>query len=80
MAHVIPIHKKVKFCSGCRQDFYNGHNDLGVKQCWSLEEAEFVVRKEVHVDQRPPWNQRPMRMLNCFHRPRHVYVDKERKQ
>lgn len=30
----------VKFCAGCRNDFYNGHNDLGVKECWSREDAK----------------------------------------
>ena len=68
----------VKDCAGCRDDFYNGHNPLGVTRCWSLDSAKFVLRKEVHVDQVPPWDQKPIRVPDCFRRPRHVYVDPER--
>lgn len=31
-------------CSGCREDFYNGQNSLGVKECWSFKDAEVVKR------------------------------------
>jgi hypothetical protein len=33
-----------KHCSGCRDDFYNGQNELGVKECWSLKSAKVVTR------------------------------------
>lgn len=63
-----------KHCSGCRNDFYNGNNPMGVKECWSLKDAQLILRKEVSVDQRPPWNQAPQRLPNCYSRPRFVYV------
>ena len=69
--------EKLKHCVGCRNDFYNGKNELGVKECWSLEKTEMVWKKEVHIDQRPPWTQKAKRFLSCFHRPRHVYVKPE---
>lgn len=38
-----PLVKKSKaFCQGCTDDFYNGHNDLGVKECWSYPRATVV--------------------------------------
>lgn len=64
-----------KHCSGCRDDFYNGHNNLGVKECWSLKTARLIWRKEVHIDQRPPWNQKARRLPSCYHADRYVYVD-----
>jgi hypothetical protein len=66
--------EKLKHCTGCRDNFYNGHNDLGVSECWSLEKAKMVWKKEVSINQRPPWNQKARRFLSCFHRPGYVYV------
>ncbi|KKL21047.1 hypothetical protein LCGC14_2449400 [marine sediment metagenome] len=31
-------------CGGCRNNFYNGNNDLGVSRCWSLKDARLVKR------------------------------------
>lgn len=67
-------------CSGCRNNFYNGNNGLGVKRCWSFEDAKLVMKKEVHIDQKPPWTQRARLLPHCYHRPRHVYVTPERKR
>lgn len=36
--------KDKKPCQNCRNNFYNGNNDIGVKQCWSLEDAKLVRR------------------------------------
>lgn len=47
-------------CAGCRDDFYNGRNDLGVKQCWSLESAEFTKARDIPVDLRPPYTGIPL--------------------
>lgn len=65
-------------CVGCRNDFYNG-SDLGVTRCWSFEGAKLVMKKEVHVDQQPPWTQRARLLPNCYHRARYVYVSPDRK-
>ena len=35
---------KLKLCSGCRQNFYNGNNGMGIKECWSLKSARKVRR------------------------------------
>lgn len=64
----------VRDCDGCRDDFYNGNNDLGVKRCWGLDSAVFVKRIPIHVDQRPPYHRQPERMPDCYKRARYVMV------
>lgn len=64
-----------KHCEGCRNDFYNAKNDLGVSECWSFKTAKLVWRKEVHINQRPPWDQKAQKMPNCYHRSQYIYVD-----
>lgn len=66
--------KKRKYCPGCRNNFYNGNNPYGVQECWSLPSAKVVWRKRVHINQRPPWNQKPQRVLDCYHERGYVYV------
>ena len=62
------VEKQRKYCPGCRDNFYNGNNNIGVKECWALESSKVVFRKFVHVDQRPPWKQKAVRTLDCCHR------------
>ena len=40
-------------CDGCRNDFYNGNNPLGVKQCWSRKTAKAVTRYRIHMNSLP---------------------------
>lgn len=35
---------KRQYCTGCRDDFYNGQNAIGVKECWHLKTAKVVKR------------------------------------
>ena len=69
---------KLVMCRGCREDFYNDHNPYGIKECWNLKKATVEIKKEVHVDQVPPWKNKPRKFLSCFRRPRHVYVERTR--
>jgi len=62
-----------KHCVGCYCDAYN-HGLGGAKECWMLESAELIMRKEVHIDQRPPWKQKPKKLPSCYTRQRYVYV------
>lgn len=62
---------------GCYNDFYNGNNDLGVGECWSLKTAKVIFRKEVSINQRPPWNQPARRFLSCYRKTGYVYVGKD---
>ena len=60
-------------CQGC---YNNGYN-LGLggsHECWMFSKAKVIFRKEVHIDQRPPWNQKARRFPDCYRRQRYVYV------
>lgn len=64
-------------CAGCYNNGYS-RGLGGAKECWCLEDARVIMRKEVHVDQRPPWNQQAGPFPNCYRRRGFVYVDPER--
>jgi hypothetical protein len=68
-----------KHCSGCRNDFYNGRQNVTGNMCWSLEDAKLIMRKEVHINQVPPWNQKAQLIPSCYSRPQFVYVAADRK-
>lgn len=72
--------QKLRHCSGCHDNFYNGNNDLGVERCWNLKSAKVVWRKEVSIDQKPPWKQKAKRVLDCYHRPGYIYVEANRER
>ena len=36
-----------KYCVGCTDDFYNGKNPMGVKECWLLKNAKVVTRYKI---------------------------------
>lgn len=40
-------------CVGCVDDFYNDKNPLGVKQCWSLDQAQLVTRYRIGTWTKP---------------------------
>lgn len=63
-------------CSGCYNDFYNyGCVNGGTKECWSLKTAKLIMRKEVHVDQMPPYRQKSELLPSCFSRQRYGYIN-----
>ena len=66
--------EKLKYCSGCHSDFYNGHNPYNIKECWGLEGAKLVMKKQVHINQVPPWKQAPIKVLDCYKRDGYVMV------
>ena len=60
-------------CIGCYNNVYN--NGLhGSTECWSLKTAKVIKRKEVHINQIPPWNQNPISLPDCYRNPQYVYV------
>ena len=63
--------EKLPLCAGCRDDFYNGQNPLGVKECWSLKSAKIVTRFKLGWWTRPdePRAFTEIRTLNCHHAP-----------
>jgi len=60
-------------CSGCYNNDYN-YGLGGAKECWCFKDAKLIWRKEVHIDQVPPWNQKAKLLPSCYRRQRHVYV------
>ena len=33
-----------KYCEGCRNNFYNGNNALGINECWYFSKSKTVKR------------------------------------
>lgn len=65
----------VKHCAGCHDDFYNGHNEYGVKECWGRKTAQLVERVLIHIDQPPPYrNLKVQQLPSCYKRQRFVSV------
>lgn len=61
--------KTTEFCQGCRNDFYNRDNPLGVKECWFLKDAKVVTRYEIGLDTLPaqPGAFRKIRVYQCYY-------------
>jgi len=67
--------EKLKRCQGCDANYYNRNNNSVTGQCWHLKKAKPVTRKEVHVNDRPPWDNQPVKeVLDCYHRRYFIYV------
>ncbi len=57
-----------KHCSGCEDNFYNGNNQLGVKECWLLKKAKLVNKIRIGHWENPPYkNKKVIKKANCFH-------------
>lgn len=67
--------KKLEYCQGCHSDFYNGKNPYKIKECRNLDSAKLVSKKKVPMSQVPPWNQPPIKVLNCCHYDGYVLVE-----
>ncbi len=64
-------------CHGCRNDFYNGKNDLGVKQCWSLKGAKVVTRYRIGWWTTPSnTSHKKVRTYDCHHSPGNYAMEK----
>lgn len=35
--------KETEYCKGCKDDFYNANNNLGIDKCWLLDTAKIVT-------------------------------------
>ena len=69
---------KLKHCNGCRDDFYNGKNAIGVKRCWMLKDAKLVTRYRIGTWTRPtePGAFTECKVLSCYHQNGYHYVTK----
>ena len=66
--------EKLKHCIGCSNNVYNHGTMSNTGRCWSLPGMKLSYRKEVSIDQRPPWTQESQLLPNCYRKPRFVYV------
>ncbi len=64
-----------KHCVGCHDDYYNCGTveTTGAANCWLLKKAKLIWRKEVSVDQSPPWEQKAKLLPDCYRKPGYVY-------
>lgn len=68
----------VKHCGGCQDDFYNGKNPYGVKECWMRKDAKLVSRKLIPIDLAPPYSHiRVQQVPNCYRKQRYATVTPE---
>lgn len=65
-------------CAGCRENFYNGNNNLGVTECWNLETAKVVLRRRVGMNDVPPWTGTPEKLPSCYAVAGYVFVEPTR--
>lgn len=68
------VEKSKAMCAGCYCNDYN-HGLGGAKECWNFGKAKVKLRKAVHINQVPPWKQKPAPMLDCYHKSQWVFVD-----
>lgn len=63
------LKKSTDLCLGCRDNFYNGNNPMGVKQCWMFPKAKVVVRYKIGWWTKPtqPGAYEKVETLNCHH-------------
>lgn len=63
-------------CSGCRNNFYNGNNSLGVARCWSLKDAKLVTKFRL-CSSTPMWIREAYvkeRVPSCYHESGYVHL------
>ncbi len=61
--------KSIQLCIGCRDNFYNGNNDLGVPRCLHFASAAVEKRIKVGINEQPPYSaKRAAWTLSC-HKP-----------
>lgn len=69
--------KTTAHCTGCRNNFYNGNNNLGVSRCWSLDSAKLVTKYRLSSSC-PMWIQEAyvkVRVPSCYHEAGYVHLE-----
>ena len=57
-----------RHCRGCESNFYNGNNNLNVKECWHFKDAKVEWRIPIGHWENPPYkNKKKVRVPNCYH-------------
>jgi hypothetical protein len=56
-----------KHCNQCRNQFYNGNNNIGVKECWSFKGAKLVWRIPIGMWENPPYKNKKKQLVpDCW--------------
>lgn len=64
-------------CIGCDDNFYNGHNPIGVKECWLLKSANLMTRWANGInDPTVKGNLHEVQKPNCYHQRGTVYFNR----
>lgn len=59
-----------KDCIGCYNNFYNGNNNLGVKECWSFDRKKKCVTKfrlSIHTPMNIKSAYQKVKIPPCYH-------------
>ena len=65
-------------CVGCRDDFYNGKNELGVGECWLLKTAKLQTKYAIgwHTPMDKKGNFTKVKKPSCYRKPGQIaYLD-----
>jgi len=66
----------LQYCIKCTENFYNGNNPYNIKECWNLPKAKLVVKKQVGMNDVPPWTHQPViKVLSCCRISGYILVD-----
>lgn len=65
--------KSKQLCSGCEDNFYNGNNQYGIKECSHYESAEIVPCVIATTSEPPPFSLTG-ECLNCYRKSGYAYI------
>ena len=66
-------------CKDCENDFYNQPGNSCGGCCWLFGKAKLILRKKIHIDQKPPWKQRPDMYPDCYNTKGYVFFNGDRR-
>uniref|UniRef100_A0A6H2A1U1 Uncharacterized protein n=1 Tax=viral metagenome TaxID=1070528 RepID=A0A6H2A1U1_9ZZZZ len=69
--------KSKSMCAGCHNNFYNGNNQYGIKECWSYPHARVKTRYGIgiSVPMTRPENFLAAKMLSCYFESGYAWLD-----
>lgn len=72
------MNKSKRLCAGCRENFYNGNNPIGVKECWMYKRAK--VKTQYRIAIHTPMDRKAGYVktvgLNCFNEAGYVFLER----
>lgn len=67
-----------KHCAGCEDNYYNRGNNSPSGECWGLKTAKMIKRKQVGMNDTPPWTWKSQKFLSCYNRKGYVFINCEK--